>query len=243
MKALKAILLSFLFLINYFSYGKTSLNNNICNINSSFSITKHSNEITDCENPFTVVKKNNQIEFGTTLSLMVINNTDEISNWQIQNNLGVLKTGVGNKTDDFLFSIPGKYRVIFSAPASGTHTAHADTAFVNVLPIKMVIHTEEAKISSTPILSQKVDGMYLLIPVEISSFKGESVEFGPFTSNSTGIDGISATFSKTEKLKPGIHELRFELTGTPSAAGPIQIGFFNFLGEGFFYNFLISNTK
>ena len=57
MKALKAILLSFLFLINYFSYGKISLNNNISNINSSLSITKHLNEITDCENPFTVVKK------------------------------------------------------------------------------------------------------------------------------------------------------------------------------------------
>jgi hypothetical protein len=217
------------FLANYTSYGKIELTNSSKNIN--------------CENPFNVAKKKQQIEFGTSLVVKVVNSTDAIANWQIESDLGIIKSGNGNSTESFLFSKPGNYKIIFSIPASGEHTTHADTAFVTVLPIKMVIHAEKAKLSGTPIVNQTMNGMTLLIPIEILSYKNETAEFGPCSTNSTGIDGITASFSKTVTLKPGMHDLQFDLSGTPNAAGPIQIGFFNFLGEGFFYNFLISSTQ
>ena len=217
------------FLANYTSYGKIELTNSSKNIN--------------CENPFNVAKKKQQIEFGTSLVVKVVNSTDAIANWQIESDLGIIKSGNGNNTEPFLFSKPGNYKIIFNVAASGDHIAHSDTAFVNVLPIKMVIHTEKAKLSGTPIVNQTMNGMTVLIPIEISSYKGEIAEFGPSSTNSTGIDGITASFSKTVKLKPGTHELQFDLSGTPNAFGPVQIGFFNYVGEGFFYNFLISNPK
>jgi hypothetical protein len=229
MTAKTTAFLALVFLANYSSYGNLKL--------------KTSTESINCENPFNVAKKNQQIEFGTNLSLRVINSTEAVAAWQIESNAGIEKTGNGNSTEPFLFSKPGNYTIIFSIPASGEHTAHADTAFVTVLPIKMIIHTEKAKLSATPIVNQPMNGMTLLIPIEILSYKNETAEFGPCSTNSTGIDGITASFSKTVTLKPGMHDLQFDLSGTPNAAGPIQIGFFNFLGEGFFYNFLISSTQ
>lgn len=216
-------------LANYTSYGKTALK----------VLPKHIN----CENPFNVAKKNQQIEFGTSLIVRVINSTDAVASWQIENDLGIMKSGNGNSTEAFLYSKPGNYKIIFNVSASGDHTAHSDTAFVKVLPVKMVIHTEKAKLSATPMVNQTMNGMTLVMPIEIISYKGETAEFGPSSTNSTGIEGVTASFSKTVTLKPGIHELQFDLSGTPNAAGPIQLGFFNYLGEGFFYNFLISTSK
>ena len=194
----------------------------------------------ECNEAFSVGKLNHAVEYGSIVHLHVSNPYGV----KISSNLSDFLKGEKINDDatdaDVLFDKPGHYQITYSSTAMGKYLPHTETVSVEVAPEAIVFQMDKAVLSSTIVSGQATDGVVLTVPVIIKSFNGQKVKYGPFRNSSTGVDGIEVVFEQQVELTPGIHNLKFRIQGTPSQSGPCQIGFFNLLGEGYFYNFLIS---
>jgi len=177
------------------------------------------------------------IQFGQSLNLSVFNQTSETPSWQVSPVKGVSpSSGKGNTAESVQFNEPGRYEVTFTIPGD----SHRGLAIVEVSDTRMVFDTKSVVLSQPIKKGVSVEGTTLTIQVEVSSKNKKSVEYTAPKVSTAGVTGISAELKEPVKLKNGTHTLTFHLTGTPEYSGMAQLGFFNPLGEGFFYNFLIA---
>ena len=182
-------------------------------------------------------KTSHSIQYGQSLSLNVFNQTSEIPSWEVRPAKGVSpSSGKGNTAEGIQFNEPGRYEVTFTIPGD----PHKGLAIVEVSDTRMVFDTKSVVLSQPIKKGVSVEGTTLTIQVETSSKSKKSLEYTARKISTTGITGISAELKEPVKLKNGTQVLTFHLTGTPEYAGAAQLGFFNLLGEGFFYNFLIA---
>ena len=193
----------------------------------------------ECNEPFSVGKLNHTVTYGSKVHFHVSNPYGV----KINSNLSDFIKG-GTVADDtteadVLFDQPGKYQITYSSSPMGKYFAHTETVSVEVIPVGLTFLMDKATLSSSIVNGQSADGVLLSVPVEVKSFNGDKVKYGPFRNSATGVEGIEVVFDQIE-LTPGQHVLKFKLQGTPQQSGPCQIGVFNLIGEGFFYNFLIS---
>lgn len=195
-----------------------------------------------CSEEFEMMQKQYTIEFGEVIGFEVQNSTGAPASWQLIKDQKVIQSGSGNQTGSLPFNIPGNYKVVFSA-LGANHHLHADSATVNVLSTKLKFNIAKAKLSKGIKQQDSIKGVTLTIPVEVFSYFGAAVSYGPFKGESSGIAGVAATLKEPLKLLPGTHEIKYEVTGIVKSSGPAQIGFFSPLGEGYFYNFIISKSK
>lgn len=193
-------------------------------------------------NEFALVRHQYQIAFGETVTVDAGGETHGVKpKWAVTPTKGVSATrGEGSSTGELVFTLPGTYEVTFSVPAHNGEPAHTDKATVEVSGEKMKFLPAQATLSAPLVKGKAADGIVLTVPVEIHSFKDNAFPYGPATLQTTGIPGITATLAETLKLKNGTQQVSFVLSGTPNHSGAAQLGFFNLMGEGFFYNFLIA---
>lgn len=206
-----------------------------------FSVTGFAGAQThDCGLSFSTEKSRYSVVYGEPTRIDLANGTASVARWEISPASGADKSsGEGNTTGDITFSKPGTYKVTFYGQGDATHPAHKAEAEVTVHAVGMKFHTGRAQLSGKVIQGASLDGITLSIPVEIASFTKEPVRFGPFTTETSGIRGITVSFAKEVMLRPGEHTLVFSLSGAAAHSGRAQIGFFNPAGEGYFYNFQI----
>jgi hypothetical protein len=194
----------------------------------------------NCVHPFSLGQRFSQIEYGNSINFSISKRTDANASWFLIKDSKVLRSGSGDETGDIVFDKPGNYQLIFSTPASGKQPAYAQAAQIEVLPVRIKFRVDQAKLNSKLHQGVSLDGATLSIPVEVNSYNGEPVKYGPYQINSTGASGITAIFPREVSLAPGTHNLVFNLAGVPQQAAPAQLGFFSQTGEGYFYNFLIA---
>lgn len=195
-------------------------------------------ESDDCSHAFIMDKTSYTIEYGSSVNFRVANFHQASLSWQLEGKKSL--SGTGAETGEIQFDQPGNYKITFSCPATAKFAAYSDTATITVLPAVMKFLIDQASFNKTLASGQSASGIEITVPVQVSSYTGEAITYGPFRNTITGIDGLEVILDKQVTLKPGIHNLTFSLKGTPGSAGKGQIGFFNNSGEGFFYNFLIS---
>ena len=193
----------------------------------------------DCSHAFLIERANYTIEYGRSINILAINSNNVQMSWTLTGGNKNI-SGNGSETGLQLFETPGIYKVIFSSQPSANFPAHSETIEIVVKDVSMLFDVAAAQPSQTIYSGQSTEGLFITIPVIIKTYNGNQVNFGPFKSASTGIDGISITYDEQISLAPGKHNLKFKLHGTPAGSGPCQIRFYNSIGEGFFYNFLIS---
>ena len=211
----------------------------LTNILEAFAQDNHL-DCEECSEPFVLDRTSYIIEYGNAINFKIANPYDVQINWIISGNSKGSKNGIGNETGTVLFDTPGNYQVTFSSSASGKYLAYTQVVNIVVQPNGLKFLIDKAKLSNPIVSGQSVEGIVLTIPVEVKSFDGSKVNYGSFKNSSTGIEGIDFVFDDQVELTPGIHDLKFKLHGTPQSSGPCQIGLFNLIGEGYFYNFLIS---
>lgn len=190
----------------------------------------------DCSALFGGSAKKYTIEYGSSIQLDVFNQTAEIPNWRVEPTKGVSKSNGQGNVADIQFNNPGKYEVTFTIPGD----KHQGTSIVEVSDVHMLFDTKSVVLSQPIKKGVSVDGATLTIEVEASSYHKKTLEYTAQKISTTGVTGISAELKEPVKLKNGKQVLTFHLTGTPEYTGTAQLGFFNPLGEGFFYNFLIA---
>ncbi|MEC4051062.1 hypothetical protein OX284_016625 [Flavobacterium sp. SUN046] len=194
----------------------------------------------ECNEPFTVGKLKHSIEYGSSVHLRVSNPYGV----KITSNLsdflkGAIQDNENNEVDVY-FDTPGTYQITYSSSPMGKYLAYTETVSIEVSPISFKFLMDKAVLSSSIVSGKLTDEVFLTVPVEVKSYNGEKAKYGPFKNSSTGVDGIEVVFDEQVELTPGVHYLKYRLQGTPAGSGPCQIALFNLLGEGYFYNFLIS---
>lgn len=194
----------------------------------------------ECNEPFTVGKLKHAIAYGSSVRLRVSNPYGVKITSNLSDFLKGYKQEDGGNEVEVYFDTPGKYQITYSSLAMGKYLAHSETVSIEVSPISFNFLMDKASLSSSIVSGKSSDGIILTVPVEIKSYNGEKTKYGPFKNVSTGVDGIEVVFDEQVELTPGVHYLKYKLQGTPAGSGPCQIAFFNLLGEGYFYNFLIS---
>lgn len=195
-----------------------------------------------CSEEFELMQKQYTIEFGEEINFEVQNSTGAAASWRLLKDQDIVQSGAGNQSGALAFNIPGHYKIVFSAPGANAHL-HADSATVEVLPARLKFNIVKAKLSKGIKQQDSIKGVTLTIPVEVFSYGDAPVSYGPFKGESSGIAGVTATLRQALKLSPGTHNITYELSGLAKSSGPSQIGFFSPLGEGYFYNFIISKSK
>lgn len=194
----------------------------------------------ECNEPFSVSKLNHTVEYGSLVHFHVSNPYGVKINSNLSDFLNGAKVADDATDVEVLFDKPGKYQISYSSLPTGKYLAHTETVYVEVTPVALTFLIDKATLSSSIANGQSADGIILSVPVDVKSFNGDKVKYGPFHNSSTGVSGIDIVFDQQIELTPGTHVLKFKLQGTPQQSGPCQLGFFNLIGEGFFYNFLIS---
>jgi hypothetical protein len=190
----------------------------------------------DCSALFGGSTRRYTIQYGSSIDLEVFNQTTETPSWRVQPVKGVSKSSGQGNVAGIQFNDPGRYEVTFTIPGD----KHKGTSIVEVSDVRMMFDTKSVVLSQPIEKGVSVDGATLTIQVEASSYHKKPLEYTARKISTTGVTGISAELKEPVKLKNGTHVLTFHLTGTPEYAGTAQLGFFNLLGEGFFYNFLIA---
>jgi|GEM_PF-1261161 len=197
----------------------------------------------DCGLSFSTEKSRYSVAYGEPTRIDLVNGTASAARWEISPASGTDKSsGEGNTTGDITFSKPGTYKVTFYGQGDATHPAHKAEAEVVVSAVRMKFLTGRAQLSGKIVRGASLDGITLSIPVEVASYNKEPVRFGPFSAGTSGIRGITASFAQEIMLRPGEHTLVFSLSGSASHSGRAQIGFFSPTGEGYFYNFQITEN-
>lgn len=192
----------------------------------------------ECSSPFSVAKSTYQVSFGDIVHVGVNNHMGELAVWTVSPSKGVNKSsGTGNNAEGLQFNEPGKYEVIFTLPG---HAEHKEVSVIEVADTRLKFDVSSVKLSKLIMNGVSVNGTTLTIQVELFTANKSKIEYNAPKVSTTGVMGITAYLNETVTLKNGINTLTFQLSGTPQGAGPAQLGFFNLLGEGFFYNFLIA---
>ena len=205
----------------------------------SYTLISVSAQEHECGYPFNIGQHKYKIGFGESIQVSVNNQTGKNAEWTVHPSRGVSAAqGIGDVAEGLQFSEPGIYKVTFVLQGD---REHVQTATVEVSGINMRFNTKSITLSKPMVKGVSVDGTTLTIKVDVKTAnKKEIVEYQSGNSSSTGILGITATMDGPVKLRNGSHDLTFHLSGTPMYSGTAQLGFFNPLGEGFFYNFLIA---
>lgn len=197
----------------------------------------------DCGLSFSTEKSRYSVVYGEPTRIDLANGSASVARWEITPATGMDKSsGEGNTTGDITFSKPGTYKVTFYGEGDATHPAHKAEAEVVVHAVGMKFHTGRALLSDKIVRGASLDGITLSIPVEITSYTKEPVRFGPFRAETSGIRGITLSFEKEIMLRPGEHTLVFSLSGNAAYSGRAQLGFFSPAGEGYFFNFQITEN-
>jgi hypothetical protein len=226
----KKIFLNFLFVVFVLFLNTSTI------IGQTSSHSEHDS----CKKPFELTQTDYKIGIGSDINFEISNPHNLDVSWVLTGNSISKKSGYGNQTGTILFDKPGKYELTYSSSAKDKFIAHSEKAIIEVLPSSFKFDIKNAKFSKPISQGNSVEGITLTIPVEIKSYNSEKVKFGPFKNSATGIDGIEMIFENQIELSEGINQLTFKLQGTPYNSGPAQLGFFNTIGEGFFYNFIIN---
>jgi hypothetical protein len=195
----------------------------------------------DCDEPFFIIQKQRKVVFGSTVNVKIANSTQESANWKLLDGSGnAINQGVGNETGAIVCSIPGIYKVVFAVRHSETHLPHIDTAIIEVVSQNLIFQVDNAILNGVPKKSMPINNVTITMPVVVQSFDNSSILISTERYMSTGIPGLYAFLSSPVELSPGTHQLTFQLLGHSKHSGNAQIGFFNQLGEGYFYNFIIA---
>jgi hypothetical protein len=194
----------------------------------------------NCKKPFELLQSNCKVEINSETNFEISNPHDLLVSWIILGNNNFQKSGIGNQTGKIRFEKPGKYELIYSSTSKDKFLAHSEKIIIEVLPTSFIFDVKNVKCSNSISKGNPVDGITLTIPIEIKSYNNEKVKFGPFKNSSTGIDGIDVVLDNELELSAGLNQVVFKLHGSPQDAGLAQLGFFNTIGEGFFYNFIIN---
>jgi len=193
----------------------------------------------DCGLSFSVEQSRYDIVYGEPIDVKLVNETGSSASWTVspapaQGNA----SGQGNATGKLVFKTPGTYNVTFRSADS--HGEHSATTQIVVNAVDMKFLTAQATLSQKISVGINTEGITLTVPVEVTSYKKESVRLAPFTATTSGMAQLTVTLAQEVELKPGTNLVTFQLSGTATRTGTAQVGFFNTWGAGFFYNFLIT---
>lgn len=197
----------------------------------------------DCGLSFSTEKSSYTLLYGETARINLSNEAAAAVRWEISPAAGVNKSaGDGNSTGDIIFSEPGTYHIVFYGQDQAGHGPHKAEAQVTVQASGIKYYTERAQLSGKIQQGVPADGISLSIPAELSSYAAEAIRLAPFSSTSSGIRGITLNLDTEQVLKPGRHVLLFRLSGTPAHSGKAQLRLPGLQGEGYFFNFQISEN-
>jgi hypothetical protein len=192
-----------------------------------------------CEEPLMVRSRYQNIYFGETANFSVANETKTPATWRVLPTTGVSKSaGKGDNADNLKFAVPGAYKVVFEVlDLEDAHT-HSDTAYIEVAAVKMQFLTNQIVVSKPIAKGVSTENITIKVPAEVVMYDKAALLYTPEPTTTTGVFGIKATLTQPNiTLKAGKNILTYTLSGTPQAQGKAQLGFFNSVGEGFFYNF------
>lgn len=163
----------------------------------------------------------------------------EVISWELKNESGsVIKNGEG-ELKDFIFNIPGNYKLMISEDknhnATGCEHAHyPEEIEIEVKPIKLDFDFNTIQFSEDIVGGKTLSGSIVKINANFSTYDNSVTEY-KYNQGFTTF-GVGSTI--TGKLKngeisliPGVNTLEFELDGAAEQGNNIQINFVDFNGE------------
>jgi hypothetical protein len=213
-----------------------------------FSLARISAQTLESENNSAEISY--QINFGETLpeNLLKSEYIDRTI-WTITNSAdSILFQSVnGNLLQSIKFDRPGEYRLSMHFDES-IHSSHVGECFhpsipeINKLvvsPYRIVFDFENLSISTDIVGGKELSGATLSVPVEYSSYSGNTMELPSLKMMSAGVNTTIQGVLKDEKttLSPGLNQLTYSLKGSASKNTYIMFDFYDLTGAIQSYSF------
>lgn len=191
-----------------------------------------------------------QISFGETLPENVLKREFiDQTIWTITNSTdSILFESVdGNSLKNIKFNQPGNYFLSMRFDES-IHTSHAGECFhpsiperikLVVSPFRLVFDFENLSFSTDIVGGKELSGATLSVPVEYSSYSGNTMELPSLKMMSAGVNTTIQGVLKDEKttLSPGLNQLTYSLKGSASKNTYIMFDFYDSTGAIQSYSF------
>ena len=191
-----------------------------------------------------------QIGFGETLPENLLKK--EFINqtiWTITNSADsiLFKSVNGNTLSSIKFDFPGEYHLSMHFDES-IHSSHVGECFhpsipetikLVVSPHRIVFDFENLSFSTDIVGGKDMTGATLVVPVEYSSYSGNTIELPSLKMMSAGVNTTIQGVLKNEKttLSPGLNQLTYSLKGSASKNTYIMFDFYDSTGAIQSYSF------
>ncbi|MBK8698882.1 MAG: hypothetical protein IPN29_04830 [Saprospiraceae bacterium] len=183
----------------------------------------------------TMVSVEKLIVFGDKLG---IGELPEGATWSITTSEGDTLTGNGNSLNDYIFSIPGAYKIYIDEnqvylPGSCSHKQFPDIIDLTVSDVKMTFHLDEVSFSGEIHKGVQCQSLSVTVPVTVEPYDNETSLDFPFEIVATA--GVGTTVVGT--LHPGTvvyrgkQNLIYNLSGTVDAESYIMFDFMDINGQ------------
>ena len=195
-----------------------------------------------CGDEIGVIQNLYQINFGDTISTGISSEEALTVSWNVFPKTGLnVSSGSGKMTGDLIFSQPGEYQITFNIPAHGEHPAKSEVVQVEVGSVRMTFDVTNI-VFSKQIKAGDISGTTMTVPVLVKTFNGKAIDYSPREVSTTGVANVSSRLTtKKSKLKNGLNEVVFELSGSVSTIGNIQFRFYDSKNVPTFFNYQITN--
>jgi hypothetical protein len=170
------------------------------------------------------------LAFGDSISKEL----DEHAVWKIftHDDGDVIATGIGS-IEEYQFSIPGKYRLFVPGHTSlleGTCKHHFETqeTIIEVSPFRMKFDFSAITFSSPIIGGTELSNVEIAVPATLEVFEADLPEYnGRITSSGIGANLSGQLSEGPTKLKEGLNQLTFKLSGNAKKDTYIMLDFYD----------------